>query len=221
VTRDHVAIPGEFLSALTASGRSRGLRGEYFDNNRLDGQPRLTRTDDRVDFGWTLNSPGRGIPYDWYSVSWTGTLTIPPGGVAHIGVEGNDGYRLYIDDKLIVDNWRKQSFGTHMAANIFLTGVAYQGGLIPLSAEAIEEAIVLNGVGADKNRQAFLWGRKYYADAAWVEQQLKPKSVEAAKFDRVAEAAAHFPRARRRVAVDLARSGLPVQRAAAVAVRLH
>ncbi len=34
--------------------------------------PRLTRTDARVDFGWTLNSPGRGIPFDWYSVRWTG-----------------------------------------------------------------------------------------------------------------------------------------------------
>jgi len=40
------------------------------------------------------------------------------------------------------------------------------------------------------------------------------------KFDRVADAAAHFPQARRRVTVDLARSGMPLERAAAVAVRL-
>ncbi len=59
------------------------------------------RTDARVDFGWTLNSPGRGIPFDWYSVRWTGTITIPPSGVQRIGVEGNDGYRLYLDGKLV------------------------------------------------------------------------------------------------------------------------
>ncbi len=34
----------------------------------------------RMDFGWTLNSPGRGIPFDWYSVRWTGSLTAPPDG---------------------------------------------------------------------------------------------------------------------------------------------
>ena len=56
----------------STASRSRGLRGEYFDNNALDGPPRLVRTDPRVDFGWTLNPPGRGIPFDWYSVRWTG-----------------------------------------------------------------------------------------------------------------------------------------------------
>jgi beta-glucosidase len=49
-------------------------------------------------------------------VRWTGRITIPSAGVRRIGVEGNDGYRLYLDGTLIVDNWRKQSYGTHMAA---------------------------------------------------------------------------------------------------------
>jgi beta-glucosidase len=98
------------------SGRvARGLRGEYFDNNRLSGAPRFVRTDGRVDFGWTLNSPGRGIPFDWYSVRWTGKLTIPAGGVKRLGVEGNDGYRLYLDGKLVVDDWVKRSYGSTLA----------------------------------------------------------------------------------------------------------
>ena len=57
-------------------------------------------------------------------------------------------------------------FASHMAVNIFLLGVAYQGGLIPISDGAIEEAIRLNRVDAERNMQAFLWGRKYYHDAA-------------------------------------------------------
>jgi beta-glucosidase len=93
----------------------RGLHGEYFDNNRLEGAPRLTRTDARVDFGWTLNSPGRGIPFDWYSVRWTGRVTAPATGVRRIGVEGNDGYRLYVDNVLVIDNWQKRSYDTHLA----------------------------------------------------------------------------------------------------------
>jgi beta-glucosidase len=112
VARDFVVISTRNLRARTGGQPESGLRGEYYDNNRLEGQPRISRVDPTVDFGWTLNSPGRGIPFDWYSVRWAGTFVVPPTGVHRIGVEGNDGYRLWIDDKLVIDNWRKQSFGT-------------------------------------------------------------------------------------------------------------
>jgi beta-glucosidase len=68
-----------------------------------------------MDFRWTLNSPGRGIPFDWYSVRWTGTITAPDTGVARLGVEGNDGYRLYLNDLLVIDNWAKRSYSTRTA----------------------------------------------------------------------------------------------------------
>ena len=92
-----------------------GLRGEYFDNPALEGAPRVTRTDARVDFGWTLNSPAPEIPYDWYSVRWTGTLVAPATGVQQLGVEGNDGYRLFLDGGLLIDDWAKRSYGGRLA----------------------------------------------------------------------------------------------------------
>lgn len=112
---EYVVIADKHFTA-TANGLTRpGLRGEYFDNNRLAGEPRFVRTDARVDFGWTLNSPGPGIPFDWYSVRWTGTLSVPLGGARRIGVEGNDGYRLWVDETLLIDNWTKRSFGARFA----------------------------------------------------------------------------------------------------------
>ena len=101
------SCPADALSTESGGQAVRGLAGEYFDNPRLEGAPRLTRTDTRMDFRWTLNSPGRGIPFDWYSVRWTGTITAPASGVQRIGVEGNDGYRLYLDDQLVIDNWQQ------------------------------------------------------------------------------------------------------------------
>ena len=104
--RDYVIVPQEQLPG--------GLHGEYFDNPGLDGQPRVVRTDPRIDFGWTLNSPAPEIPYDWYSVRWTGTVVAPATGVHRVGIEGNDGYRLYLDDRLLIDDWTKRSYGARL-----------------------------------------------------------------------------------------------------------
>ena len=91
-----------------------GLRAAYYDNIDLSGSPRLVRTDRTVDFAWTLYSPDRSIPYDWYSVRWTGTIVGPAGGARRLGVEGNDGYRLFLDDTLLIDNWIKKSYDARM-----------------------------------------------------------------------------------------------------------
>jgi indolepyruvate ferredoxin oxidoreductase len=69
-------------------------------------------------------------------------------------------------------------FASHLAVNVFLLGVAYQGGHIPLSAVAIDEAIRLNGAEADRNIAAFAWGRKYFHDARSVEEFLEPPRVK-------------------------------------------
>ena len=58
-------------------------------------------------------------------------------------------------------------FHSHMPANIMMIGVAYQAGLISISAEAIEQAVQLNGVAVDMNIQAFRVGRKVVIEPEW------------------------------------------------------
>ncbi|MFO1196986.1 MAG: indolepyruvate ferredoxin oxidoreductase family protein [Burkholderiaceae bacterium] len=64
--------------------------------------------------------------------------------------------------------------GDAIASNVFMLGVAYQAGLIPVSQAAIERAIDLNEVAVEQNRTAFLWGRRAVADAARVEALAAP-----------------------------------------------
>ena len=54
--------------------------------------------------------------------------------------------------------------GDAIGANLLLLGLAWQKGLVPLSAEAIEAAIALNGVAVEANRRAFRWGRALAED---------------------------------------------------------
>ncbi|HEX6448620.1 MAG TPA: indolepyruvate ferredoxin oxidoreductase family protein, partial [Trebonia sp.] len=54
--------------------------------------------------------------------------------------------------------------GSDQFANMFLTGVAFQAGALPLPSDAIERAIELNGVQVRQNQQAFRHGRQYVAD---------------------------------------------------------
>lgn len=65
--------------------------------------------------------------------------------------------------------------GDAIASNLFLLGAAYQSGLIPVSAEAINKAIELNAVAVDMNQRAFLWGRRSVHDLAAVEKIVSPK----------------------------------------------
>ena len=50
--------------------------------------------------------------------------------------------------------------GDSVAANMFLLGFAWQNALIPVSAEAITQALTLNNVAVEFNTQAFQWGRR-------------------------------------------------------------
>ncbi|MEN3363092.1 MAG: indolepyruvate ferredoxin oxidoreductase [Burkholderiales bacterium] len=60
-------------------------------------------------------------------------------------------------------------FGDSIATNMFMLGFAYQRGLIPISATAINDAIALNGAAVKMNQDAFLWGRRAAHDPHAVE----------------------------------------------------
>jgi len=54
--------------------------------------------------------------------------------------------------------------GDTIATNVMMLGYAWQQGLIPLSFNGLDTAITLNGVAVNKNREAFLWGRRLAAE---------------------------------------------------------
>ena len=64
-------------------------------------------------------------------------------------------HNLYLDAQELSE----RLFGDHMMTNTLMLGAAYQRGLLPVSAEALEQAITMNGAAVEKNLSAFAWGR--------------------------------------------------------------
>jgi len=120
-----VTVPATNLSCVSEGGVKKGLLGEYFSNTNLSGMPVVTRVDDNMQHGWTLFSPDPKLAFDCYSVRWTGKLTASATGKFKIGVEGNDGYRLFINNVQVIDCWKKVSYGTHTIEYNFVKGKQY------------------------------------------------------------------------------------------------
>lgn len=120
-TNEYVIVPSK---QLRYNG-SEGLQAEYFANVTVSGEPVVKRTDKTIDFHWTLYAPDPLLKADFYSVRWTGQLVATATGKFKIGLEGNDGFRLYINNKLLIDNWYKQSYRTSLIDYSFEKGKSY------------------------------------------------------------------------------------------------
>jgi indolepyruvate ferredoxin oxidoreductase len=75
--------------------------------------------------------------------------------VAAIGAATRAGENVYVDAEALSE----ALFDDHMPTNTVLIGAAYQAGCLPLSADALQQAIRLNGAAVEKNLAAFAWGR--------------------------------------------------------------
>lgn len=120
-------ISSDYLfSTVNNISKKNGLFGQYFNNPNFEGAPTIIRVDENINFRWTLFSPDQEkLDYDWYSVLWTGKIIGPKTGKVNIGIEGNDGFRLFINDKIIIDNWIQKSYSTKLVEYDFAEGKEY------------------------------------------------------------------------------------------------
>ena len=121
---------------------------------------------------------------------------VDPVGVAGVG------HGHVVDDRLLLNRFNsvmsaekllhqnvsslsEKLLGNTTTANVMLLGMAHQNGLLPISIEAMEGALRLNGVAIDDNIKAFTWGRwlahdsdKVY-EAACLHQTLNQQDIDA------------------------------------------
>jgi len=86
-----------------------GLKGEYFNNMNLEGEPVLTKVDRKIDLTWDGSGIHEKVNSTNISIRWTGELIPALSGKYNIAFSGDDGYRVWIDGNLILESWKKQS----------------------------------------------------------------------------------------------------------------
>ena len=84
-----------------------GLKAEYFDNSDLQGTPSV-RMEEELLYD-PVHRPDRFQPEAPMSIRWTGTLKPVVSGDYTLGLKTDDGCRLFLDGKKLIDSWTERS----------------------------------------------------------------------------------------------------------------
>jgi ferric-dicitrate binding protein FerR (iron transport regulator) len=132
-----VDVAAQQMSATTGTGQlaaatgslptlaTTGLTGDYFDNQDFTGW-RLRRIDPAIDFNWDKDGPDPLVGPETFSVRWRGWLVPTYSGPCTFTVLMDDGVRLWLDGRLVLDEWHlneKVEFSTTVTLE---AGRAYQ-----------------------------------------------------------------------------------------------
>lgn len=119
-------IPADYLSTKYGGKMKEGLTGHYFAGIDFSGEPLFSRIDKEINFRWTLFPPDPALPDNgFYAVIWEGKIRGPANGSIKIGIDGNDGYRIFIDNKLLIDKSIYIGRTTTLADFDFIEGKEY------------------------------------------------------------------------------------------------
>ena len=98
---------------------SRYWQVAFWNNIDFSGRPEVTAVHNSLDWDWGYGSPDPRIHSDGFSGRWTRSIETESGTFQFM-VTSDDGVRLYVDNRLVIDEWREQPAATY-TANVPLT----------------------------------------------------------------------------------------------------
>jgi hypothetical protein len=99
-------------------------QASYWNNRTLSGEPVLQRLELDIDHEWGTGSPDPLVDADNFSARWTRTVTLPEG-TYRFTITADDGMRVWIDDRNIIDVWEEGAART-VQRDVFLTEGTYE-----------------------------------------------------------------------------------------------
>ena len=87
-------------------------KAQYFANKELKGQPVLEREEKELNQHWTTDAPDASMKHTDFSARWTTHYTPAADFRAMLTARGDDGFRVFVDGKKVVDVWHDQAVQT-------------------------------------------------------------------------------------------------------------
>jgi hypothetical protein len=108
------------VSTTPNTGPENGLAATYFNNANLTGST-VARTDSTINFNWKTGSPTSGIGGDTFSVRWLGQIQAMETGAYRFRTHSDEGVKLWVNGKLLINNWTAHAFRVDTSVAITLT----------------------------------------------------------------------------------------------------
>lgn len=112
------------LLAPSPQGFEGPVRAEYFNSEDFQNRA-LAREELRIYFPYGAGSPGPEVQADQFSARWTGKVTAAFSEEYAFYTRSDDGVRLWVDDKLLIDQWRPMGVTEHSGNINLVAGRSY------------------------------------------------------------------------------------------------
>lgn len=110
-TNDTLLVYNDASNSYSLDGK-KGVKAEYFSNNELSGQPVLSRMENDIDHSW---QEGEAITDQLkathFSARYTTDYTAASNGDVTLEIDADDGYRLLVDGKEVLNAWLRNRWG--------------------------------------------------------------------------------------------------------------
>jgi hypothetical protein len=96
---------------LGLTGKETGLPGIYSKiitkkSGNIITEPVFKRLDNEINFDWSDHPPKRSFPSHDYMINWEGLIKIDQKGIYHFITQSDDGVRFWIDQQMLIDDWK-------------------------------------------------------------------------------------------------------------------
>lgn len=105
---------------------SNGIKAEFFRGTGLSGKPAVTKTVDNIDFNWGRGVPVEGLPKDKFSIRFTFWYKPAVDEFRTFELGADDGFRMMLDGKVVMDNWKPHTYRTAAYSDWFEAGRKYK-----------------------------------------------------------------------------------------------
>ncbi len=102
-----------------------GFKAQFFNNDKLEGNPEGYASYTALNYDW-LKAPVEGIKDDFFSAIFTGTLLARHSGDHRFELTTEDGTRMYINNQLVIDQWKYRAAGTEVYTMNLTQGEKYE-----------------------------------------------------------------------------------------------